>query len=175
MHISKSIFFKVVKFIWKLRKKNHVSVFSDFYFSSYGHFCKKDYQFSMNFHDISKNKNRKNLKFHFLSIQPIPDLSCKYKKFWKKIYIYFNFEDIEQKINFNFFSVRFETKNLGFFFFYLFLTYKSKYYLLLISNINHWVAERLMRWAVGRWSGVRVKHLGKTPTQKTVIQWQGHQ
>ena len=41
------------------RKKNHISDFSDFHFSSYGHFCTKNCQFSMNFHDNSKNKNRK--------------------------------------------------------------------------------------------------------------------
>ena len=35
------------------------SYFSDFYFSSNGHFCTNNCQFSMNFHDISKNKNRK--------------------------------------------------------------------------------------------------------------------
>ena len=29
------------------------------YFSSYGHFCSKNCRFSMNFHDDSKNKNRK--------------------------------------------------------------------------------------------------------------------
>ena len=37
-------------------KKNKISDFSDFYFSSYGHFCSKYCQFSMNFHDNSKNK-----------------------------------------------------------------------------------------------------------------------
>ena len=41
------------------RKKNHISDFSDFHFSSYGHFCTKNCQFSINFHDNSKNKNRK--------------------------------------------------------------------------------------------------------------------
>ena len=38
------------------RKKNHVS---DIYFSSFGHLCIKNCQFSMNFHDNSKNKNPK--------------------------------------------------------------------------------------------------------------------
>ena len=43
---------KVVKFTWKMqnllnRKKK--SDFSDFYFSSYGHFCFKKRQFSINF------------------------------------------------------------------------------------------------------------------------------
>ena len=33
----------------------------------------------------SKNKNRKNVKYgFFLSIQPIPDFSCKFYQFWKK-------------------------------------------------------------------------------------------
>ena len=42
------------------RKKNHVSDFSYFYFSSYGHFCTNNCQFSMNiFHENgSKNKER---------------------------------------------------------------------------------------------------------------------
>ena len=40
------------------RKKNHTSDFSDFYFSNYGHFCNKNGQFSMHFHDNLKNKNR---------------------------------------------------------------------------------------------------------------------
>ena len=38
------------------RKKNHIS---DFHFSSYGHFCTKNCQFSMNFHDNSKKENPK--------------------------------------------------------------------------------------------------------------------
>ena len=41
------------------RKKNHISDFSDFHFPSYSPFCTKNCQFSMNFHDNSKNKNRK--------------------------------------------------------------------------------------------------------------------
>jgi len=41
------------------RKKNHISDFSDFLFSSYGHFCTKNCLFSMNFHDNSNNKNQK--------------------------------------------------------------------------------------------------------------------
>ena len=35
------------------------SNFSDFYFLSYGHFCTKNCQFSMNFYGDSKNKDRK--------------------------------------------------------------------------------------------------------------------
>ena len=41
------------------RKKNHISDFSDFHSSSYGHFCTKNGQFSMNLNDKSENKNRK--------------------------------------------------------------------------------------------------------------------
>ena len=41
------------------RSKNQISDFSDFYFSSYGYFCFKNCQFSMNFQDNSRNKNRK--------------------------------------------------------------------------------------------------------------------
>ena len=41
------------------RKKNQILDFSDFYFSSYGHFCSRNCPFPMNFHDNSKNKNRK--------------------------------------------------------------------------------------------------------------------
>ena len=41
------------------RKKNKISKFPVFYFSRNGHFCSKKYQFSMNFHDNSTNKNRK--------------------------------------------------------------------------------------------------------------------
>ena len=47
------------------RKKNHVS---DFSYSSYGHFCTQNCQFSMNFHDNPKNKNRK-MDFSFVSAQ----------------------------------------------------------------------------------------------------------
>ena len=45
------------------RKKNKIS---DFYVPSYGHFCTKNCQFSMNFHDNSKNKNWK-IDFSFNS------------------------------------------------------------------------------------------------------------
>ena len=51
------------------RSKNYISVFSDFHFSSYGHFCTKDYQFLMNFPDNSKNKIRK-IDFSFVSAHP---------------------------------------------------------------------------------------------------------
>ena len=47
------------------RKKNHISDFSDFHFSGYGHFCTKNYKFLMNFHDNSKNKNQKNREINF--------------------------------------------------------------------------------------------------------------
>ena len=54
----------MVKFTWKIRnrlnrRKNQISDFYDCYFSSYCHFCSKNCKFSMNFHDKSKNKNRK--------------------------------------------------------------------------------------------------------------------
>ena len=45
------------------RMKNQFSVF---YFSSYGNFCAQNCQFSMNFHDNSKNKNKK-MDFSFNS------------------------------------------------------------------------------------------------------------
>ena len=48
------------------RKKNHISDFSDFFFSSYNPFCTKNCQFSMNFYDNSKNKNPK-IDFSFVS------------------------------------------------------------------------------------------------------------
>ena len=48
------------------RKKNQISDFSDNYFSSYDQFCSKNCQFSMNFHDNSRNKNRK-IVFSFVS------------------------------------------------------------------------------------------------------------
>ena len=41
------------------QKKNHSSDFSDFDFLSSGHFCTKNCQFSIHFHDNSKNKNQK--------------------------------------------------------------------------------------------------------------------
>ena len=41
------------------RKKNKISDFFDLYFPSYGHYCSKNYKFSMNFYDSSKNNNRK--------------------------------------------------------------------------------------------------------------------
>ena len=41
-------------------KKNQIS---DFYFWSYGHFCSKNCQFSMNFNDNLKNKNREIVLF----------------------------------------------------------------------------------------------------------------
>ena len=51
------------------RKKNQISAFSDFHFSSYGHFLDIfghfASQFSMNFYDNSKNKNRENWKIDF--------------------------------------------------------------------------------------------------------------
>ena len=61
MYTSKSIYFEVVKFTWKMwnRKKNQISDIPYFYFSTYGHFCSKNCQFSMNFHNNSKNRNRK--------------------------------------------------------------------------------------------------------------------
>ena len=40
--------------------------FFDFYFSSYSYFCSKTCQFSRNFHDNFKNKNRK-IYFSFVS------------------------------------------------------------------------------------------------------------
>ena len=59
-----NFFSKVVKFTSKMRnelnrKRNQISDFFDFYFSSYGHFCSKICRFSMNRHDNSINKNRK--------------------------------------------------------------------------------------------------------------------
>ena len=65
-------FFKEVKFTWKIqnrlnRKKNQISDFSDFNFSSYGHFlvilCRHHPNFRWTFQDNSKNKNRK-IDFH---------------------------------------------------------------------------------------------------------------
>ena len=51
------------------RKKNQASDFSDFYFfelwSFFVIFLLKSPQFSMNFHDYLKNKNRKNGKINF--------------------------------------------------------------------------------------------------------------
>ena len=44
---------------------NQILDFSVFYFSSYDHFYSKNCQFSMNFHDNSKNKNPKNHKIVF--------------------------------------------------------------------------------------------------------------
>ena len=73
----KILFFsKVVKFTWKIRnqlnrKKNWISDFLISIFRViFGHFefqflvilVLKSFQFSMNFHDISKNRNRKNQK-----------------------------------------------------------------------------------------------------------------
>ena len=56
-------------FIVLNRMKNHISDFSDFYFSSYGPFCtenpSKIANFEYNNVHISKTKNRKNLKIHF--------------------------------------------------------------------------------------------------------------
>ena len=58
----------VFTFTWKIRnrmnrKKNQISDFSDFHFSSYGHFfvisVTSSLQFSMNFHNNLKNKNLK--------------------------------------------------------------------------------------------------------------------
>ena len=40
------------------QKKKQISNFSNFYFSSYGHFCSKNCQLSINFHDNSRNKIR---------------------------------------------------------------------------------------------------------------------
>ena len=40
------------------RKKNHISDFSNFHFSSYGHFCTKNCQFSMHFLANSKKKRK---------------------------------------------------------------------------------------------------------------------
>ena len=72
---TKYIFFniifltKVFKFTWQIRNrlnwmKNQIS---DYHFSSYGHFLvilmTSWPQFSMNFHDNSKNKNRKQIYF----------------------------------------------------------------------------------------------------------------
>ena len=55
---------KVVKFKWKIwnRKKNQIL---DFHFLSYGHFCSKNCQFSMNFHDNSGDRNSKSRKIVF--------------------------------------------------------------------------------------------------------------
>ena len=53
-------------------KKNQISDFSDFYFSSCGNFLvilvTSSPQFSMNFHDNLKNKNSKKIYFVFHSI-----------------------------------------------------------------------------------------------------------
>ena len=58
---SKSIFFvyfsKLIKFTWKIRnrlnrKKNHISDFSDFYFSSYGHFLNIFVTSSLNLNEL---------------------------------------------------------------------------------------------------------------------------
>ena len=54
------------------RNKNHSSDFSDIYFSSYRHFLVilvlELPQFSINFHDNSKNKNKKNPKIDVLFV-----------------------------------------------------------------------------------------------------------
>ena len=59
-------FSKVFKCTWKMRNvlkrmKNQFSDFWDLNFLRYGHFCTQYCQFSMNFHDNSKNKNRKTI------------------------------------------------------------------------------------------------------------------
>ena len=133
-----------------------IKKFYDFYFSSYGwKFIENGSHFEYKYDNNSqKNNNCEIGNLIFLSFHPIPDLSCKLQNFWTNFFLY-NMENIEQKINFNFFLSDLKQNFFFFFSFYLFLTYKSKYYLLLITNINHWVAERLMRWAVGRWSRVR--------------------
>ena len=76
IEIGKIQISKVVKFTWKMRivlnrKKNQISDYSNFYFSSYCNFCTKNCQLSMNFHDNSKNNIRKNRKLIFHLIQHI--------------------------------------------------------------------------------------------------------
>ena len=71
-------FSKVFKFTWNMwnvlkRMKNH---FSDFYFSSFGHFCTQNMiNFRWIFSHNSKKKIAIFLYFVFHSIQPIPHLS----------------------------------------------------------------------------------------------------
>ena len=48
----------------ELKEKSYFSYFR-FLFSSFGHFCTKNCQLLMNFHDNSKNKNWKNQKIDF--------------------------------------------------------------------------------------------------------------
>ena len=71
---EKKIYFffsKLFKFTRKMRNvlkqiKNQFSDFCHFYFSSYGLFLySKHSLFSMNFDHNSKNKDRKNMKYHF--------------------------------------------------------------------------------------------------------------
>ena len=70
-NIKINFFSKLVKFTWKIqnrlnKKKKQISNFSNFHFSSYGHFCSKYCQLSMNFHDNSSNKIRQ-IVFSFVS------------------------------------------------------------------------------------------------------------
>ena len=73
--IGKLFFHSVLKLN---RKKNHISNFSDLHFSRYGYFCFQEYQFSMNFHVKSKNKNRENWFFIRFSMH----LSWKWEQNW---------------------------------------------------------------------------------------------
>ena len=88
------IFSKVVKCTWKIgnrlnRKKNQISDFSDFYFSSYHR--KLGWFFHKNDTKMTITREEKIGEFRnldLLSIQPIANLSCKFKKkkigFWRK-------------------------------------------------------------------------------------------
>ena len=80
--------FKIFKMYMKdpesaeLKEKQNFRYFRFFFYRVMVIFVTSSPQFSMIFRDNSKNIYQKNLIF--ISIQPIPDLSCKFEHFWKK-------------------------------------------------------------------------------------------
>ena len=74
------LFFLFFKCTWKIqnrlnRKKNQISDFTNFYFSSYSYFVTSSPQLSIKFCTISKNINRRILYYSSHSTQHIPHLS----------------------------------------------------------------------------------------------------
>ena len=105
-NIKTIFFFKTSQIYMKVqnrlnRKKNQISDFSDIYFSSYDHFCSKNCQFSMNFNDNSRNKNRKIVFFiRFSTFATLMKVGSKLRVgslhvvSWDKAHLIFFYQDL---------------------------------------------------------------------------------
>ena len=87
-----------------IERKIKFQIFIFLFMVIFRHFCSKNCQFSMNFHDNLRNRNRKNRKLFFHSFQHIAHLSWKWNQNWGWGGVYISFVGTQPKY---FVSIRF--------------------------------------------------------------------